>query len=206
VGWQDVMSALTELYEEIARCRQCEIARNRNKVVPGEGAEDADILFIGEAPGWHEDQQGRPFVGPAGQYLDQLLNIINLNRQQVYIANVIKCRPPENRDPLPMEIANCRRWLNQQIDLINPRLIVTLGRYSMAMFFPGKSISRIHGTAQKQDEIIYYAMYHPAAALHQQSLRQVIEADMLKIPSLLDRKESITEARPEVKQLKMFEV
>jgi len=206
MGWQDFMSALTELYEEIARCRQCEIARTRNKVVPGEGAEDADILLIGEAPGWHEDQQGRPFVGPAGQYLDQLLNIINLNRQQVYIANVIKCRPPDNRDPLPGEIANCRRWLNRQIDLINPKLIVTLGRYSMAMFFPGKSISRIHGTAQKQDEVIYYAMYHPAAALHQQSLRQVIEADMLKIPALLARKESITEARPEAKQLKMFEV
>ncbi len=200
------MSALTELYEEIARCRQCEIARTRNRVVPGEGAEDANILFIGEAPGWHEDQQGRPFVGPAGQYLDQLLSSINLNRQQVYIANVIKCRPPENRDPLPVEIANCRMWLNRQIDLISPRLIVTLGRYSMAMFFPGKSISKIHGTAQRQGEIIYYAMYHPAAALHQQSLRQIIEADMLKIPSLLARTEGIAEAEPEVQQLKMFEV
>jgi len=200
------MSALTELYEEIARCRQCQIASTRNRVVPGEGAEDADILFIGEAPGWHEDQQGRPFVGPAGQYLDHLLASINLKRQQVYIANVIKCRPQENRDPLPVEIANCRTWLNRQIELINPRLIVTLGRYSMAMFFPGKSISRIHGTVQKQDNTLYYAMYHPAAALHQQSLRQIIEADMLKIPSLLARVETITEARPEAQQLKMFEV
>ncbi len=200
------MSALTELYEEIARCRQCEIASTRNTVVPGEGAEDADILFIGEAPGWHEDQQGRPFVGPAGQYLDHLIASINLNRQQVYIANVIKCRPRENRDPLPVEIANCRTWLNRQIELISPRLIVTLGRYSMAMFFPGKSISRIHGTVQKQDNTLYYAMYHPAAALHQQSLRQVIEADMLKIPSLLAQVETITEAKPETQQLKMFEV
>jgi uracil-DNA glycosylase family 4 len=200
------MSPLTELYEEIARCQQCEIARTRNRVVPGEGAEDADILFIGEAPGWHEDQQGRPFVGPAGQYLDQLLNTINLNRQQVYIANVIKCRPPNNRDPLPGEIANCRKWLNRQIELICPKIIVTLGRYSMAMFFPGKSISKIHGTAQKRDGVIYYAMYHPAAALHQQSLRRAIEADMLKIPSLLTQVGNITEAKPEAEQLKMFEV
>ena len=200
------MSTLTELYEEITRCQQCEIARTRNQVVPGEGAEDADILFIGEAPGWHEDQQGRPFVGPAGQYLDQLLGTINLNRQQVYIANVIKCRPPDNRDPLPGEIANCRKWLNRQIDLICPKLIVTLGRYSMAMFFPGKSISKIHGTVQKRDNILYFAMYHPAAALHQQSLRRTIEADMLKIPSLLKQVETITEAKPEAQQLKMFEV
>lgn len=200
------MSALTELYQEIERCRLCEIGHTRSRVVPGEGAEDADILFIGEAPGWHEDQQGRPFVGPAGHYLDQLLASINLKRQQVYIANVIKCRPPDNRDPLPGEIANCRQWLNRQIELISPRLIVTLGRYSMAMFFPGKSISKIHGTAQKRDNILYYAMYHPAAALHQQSLRGTIEADMLKIPSLLAQVETITETAPVTQQLKMFEV
>jgi len=200
------MSALTELYEEIALCRQCEIAKNRNKVVPGEGAEDADLLFIGEAPGWHEDQQGRPFVGPAGQYLDELLAAITLPRQQVYIANVIKCRPPQNRDPLPVEIGNCRKWLERQIELIRPKIIITLGRYSMAMFFQGKTISKIHGTAQKRDSILYYAMYHPAAALHQQSLRQAIEADMLKIPSLLAQMETVPEAKPESQQLKMFEV
>jgi len=200
------MSALSELYEEIALCRQCEIAKYRTKVVPGEGAEDADIMFIGEAPGWHEDQQGRPFVGPAGLYLDQLLASINLKREQVYIANVIKCRPQGNRDPLPSEIRNCRRWLERQIELIQPKMIVTLGRYSMAMFFPGKSISKIHGTSQKRDNIIYYAMYHPAAALHQQSLRQAIEADMLKIPSLLAQAESVTQIKPEPKQLNLFEV
>jgi len=197
------MSALSELYSEIALCRQCEIAKYRNKVVPGEGAEDAKIMFIGEAPGWHEDQLGRPFVGPAGKYLDELLASIGLRREQVYIANVIKCRPPENRDPLPTEIQNCRQWLERQIDLIHPKMIVTLGRYSMAMFFPGKSISKIHGTAQKRDNVIYYAMYHPAAALHQQSLRRAIEEDMLKIPSLLAQAETIKEEK-QPEQLTMF--
>ncbi len=200
------MSALSELCGEIALCQQCEIAKFRTKVVPGEGAEDVDILFIGEAPGWHEDQQGRPFVGPAGQYLDELLASISLNRRQVYIANVIKCRPAGNRDPLPVEITNCRHWLDKQIELINPRMIVTLGRYSMAMFFPGTSISKIHGTFQKRDGVIYYAMYHPAAALHQQSLRQTIGADMSKIPALLAEAVDITEAEPSPEQLKMFDV
>jgi len=200
------MSALSELYEEIALCHQCELAKYRTKVVPGEGAENAEVMFIGEAPGWHEEQQGRPFVGPAGQYLDQLLASINLKREQVYIANVIKCRPLGNRDPLPVEIGNCRKWLERQIELIHPKIIVTLGRYSMAMFFPGKTISKIHGTAQKQGNTIYYAMYHPAAALHQQSLRQAIEADMLKIPSLLAQAESMTSAEQHPQQLTMFEV
>ncbi len=197
------MSALSELNTEIALCQQCEIAKYRNKVVPGEGAEDADIMFIGEAPGWHEDQQGRPFVGPAGKYLDELLASIGLRREQVYIANVIKCRPHGNRDPLPMEIQNCRQWLERQIEIIRPKMIVALGRYSMAMFFPGKSISKIHGTAQKRDNVIYYAMYHPAAALHQQSLRRTIEEDMLKIPSLLARAEIIEEEQ-QPQQLTMF--
>ena len=200
------MSVLSELYKEIALCQQCEIAKYRTKVVPGEGAEDANILFVGEAPGRHEDQQGRPFVGPAGQYLDELLASIKLKREQVYIANVIKCRPTGNRDPLPVEIHNCRKWLERQIELIRPKMIVTLGRYSMAMFFSGKSISKIHGTAQKRDNIIYYAMYHPAAALHQQSLRQTIETDMLKIPSLLAQAESAEEVEPQPQQLSMFEV
>ena len=200
------MSALSELYKEIALCQQCELAKHRTRVVPGEGAEDADIMFIGEAPGWHEDQQGRPFVGPAGLYLDELLASINLKREQVYIANVIKCRPQGNRDPLPSEILNCRKWLERQIELIQPRIIVTLGRYSMAMFFPGKSIGKIHGTAQKRDNVIYYAMYHPAAALHQQSLRRTIGEDMLKIPSLLARAENVVEAKQQPQQLTMFEV
>ncbi|MCX6003708.1 MAG: uracil-DNA glycosylase [Chloroflexi bacterium] len=183
--------------------------KTRTKVVPGEGAENADILFIGEAPGWHEDQQGRPFVGPAGQFLDSLLASINLKRQQVYIANVIKCRPPGNRDPLPIEIANCQKWLNRQIELLSPKIIVTLGRYSMARFFPGKSISNIHCTTQTQNGAIYFAMYHPAAALHQGNLRQTIEQDMLKLPSLLVQakaeitKETTPKSEPQ-QQLNMF--
>lgn len=202
------MSALSELYEEITHCQKCEMARYRTRTVPGEGAEDADIMFIGEAPGWYEDQQGRPFVGPAGKFLEELLDLINLKRQQVYIANIIKCRPPANRDPLPQEMLDCRVWLERQIELIRPRIIVTLGRYSMALFFPQKSIGRIHGTAEKRGGIIYYAMYHPAAALHQQSLRETIKADMLKIPQLLAQAQDMPEVEkePEIKQLNMFEV
>ncbi len=201
------MSTLSELCQEILTCQRCQVlAENRTRVVPGEGAENASIVFIGEAPGWHEDQQGRPFVGPAGMFLNELIKSIGLKRGQVYITNVIKCRPPQNRDPLPTEIQNCRNWLDRQIKLINPRMVVTLGRYSMAMFFPGRSISKIHGTAHKQDNIIYYAMYHPAAALHQQSLRQTVEADMLKIPAILAEVETVSEVKPEPKQLNIFEV
>ena len=205
------MSALSELNSQILNCRQCEISKHRTRAVPGEGAEDAEIMFIGEAPGWHEDQQGRPFVGPAGQFLDQLLKSINLSREQVYITNIVKTRPPGNRDPLPTEIQNCSNWLDRQIEIIRPKMIVTLGRYSMARFFPGKTISKIHGTAVKRDGVIYYAMYHPAAALHQFSLRQAIEADMKKIPALLAEAEALEEAKPEAppepqpQQLNMFE-
>jgi len=200
------MSTLSELCKQIVVCRKCEtLARIRTQVVPGEGPDNAEIMFIGEAPGWNEDQQGCPFVGQAGLFLEQLMASINLKRTQVYITNVIKCRPPENRDPLPYEIQNCRPWLERQIELIHSRMIVTLGRYSMGLFFPGKSISKIHGTAQKKDNIIYYAMYHPAAALHQGSLRREIEADMLKIPSILSQAETVTEAKRDAKQLNMFE-
>lgn len=199
------MSALSDISQEIARCELCAIARSRTRAVPGEGPENAEIMFVGEAPGWHEDQQGRPFVGPAGKYLEQLLALIGLKREQVYITNVIKTRPPGNRDPLPSEIANCRPWLERQIEIIRPRMIVTLGRYSMAMFFPGKTISKIHGTAQKRDGVIYFAMYHPAAALHQQSLRQAIETDMRQIPALLAEAKTMAETEAPAQQLSMFE-
>jgi uracil-DNA glycosylase family 4 len=200
------MSTLSDLSQEILTCQRCQVlAENRTRVVPGEGAENADIMFIGEAPGWHEDQQGRPFVGPAGMFLNELIGSIGLKREQVYITNVIKCRPLQNRDPLPTEINNCRQWLDRQIELISPRMIVTLGRYSMAMFFPGKSISKIHGMANRQDNIIYYAMYHPAAALHQQSLREIIKADILKIPQILSEAAPVSELEQEPKQLNMFE-
>ena len=198
------MSALTELYKEIADCRDCELVKHRTKVVPGEGPEDAELLFIGEAPGWHEDQQGRPFVGPAGQFLDQLLALIGQKREQVYIANVIKCRPPQNRDPLPREIEACRTWLDRQIEIIRPKVIVTLGRYSLARYFPNEGISKVHGKARKVGDFVCYPMYHPAAALHQNSLRQTIEADMLQIPRVLDQLAKGAEVPAESQQLSLF--
>ena len=200
------MSALSQLYEEIALCRRCDLYKTRTKAVPGEGAEDADIVFIGEAPGRYEDQQGRPFVGPAGQYLNKLLDSIGLKREQVYITNIVKSRPTDNRDPLPAEITACRPWLDKQIELIKPKMIVTLGRYSMALFFQGKGISKIHGKPQKKDGIIYYPMYHPAAALHQWNLRETIEADMKQIPKLLAEIEGLLEKsqEPPTQQLSMF--
>ena len=206
------MSALTALNEEIARCHLCEIAKQRTMAVPGEGAEDADLVFIGEAPGFNEDQQGRPFVGQAGKYLDQLLDMIGLDRAKVYITNIIKTRPPGNRDPLPIEVANCRQWLDRQLEIIRPKIIVTLGRHSLARFLPDKTISRAHGTASPWNGIICFALYHPAAALRQNSLRAVIEADIRKLPGLL---EQIRSAPPEMtppqaetppaQQLNMFE-
>lgn len=198
------MSTLSELHKEIALCEDCELSRHRNRAVPGEGPEDADLLFIGEAPGFYEDQQGRPFVGPAGQFLDELLRSIGLRREDVYIANVVKCRPPTNRDPLPAEMRACRKWLDLQIELIRPKVIITLGRYSLDQFFPGASIGKAHGTARKKDGIIYFAMYHPAAALHQQSLRKIIEEDMLKIPSLLSQAAEVEEEESKPQQLSMF--
>ncbi len=198
------MSALTELYGQIAQCRLCEISQGRTKAVPGEGPENATIMFIGEAPGYNEDQQGRPFVGAAGQFLDHLLASVGLSRQKVYITNVIKTRPPDNRDPLPGEIENCRRWLDRQLEIMKPGLIVTLGRHSMARFFPGKTISKIHGTTQRRDGVIYFAMYHPAAALHQQALRKDIEADMLKLKPFIEELAAPRPAREPPRQLNMF--
>jgi DNA polymerase len=199
------VSALAELYEKIGSCRACEeLASTRTRTVPGTGAEDAQIVFIGEAPGFHEDQQGLPFVGQAGQFLDHLLNTIGFKRNDVYICNVIKCRPPGNRDPLPDEIKNCQNWLDTQIELISPKMIVTLGRYSLAKYFPGEAISKIHGKERKIGNIIYFPMYHPAAALHQQSLRQTIEADMSRIPSILDRANEVKEEESRPQQLSMF--
>jgi uracil-DNA glycosylase family 4 len=198
------MSALTELYREIADCQDCDLAKCRTKVVPGEGPEDADLLFIGEAPGWYEDQQGRPFVGSAGAFLDELLASIGLSRKQVYIANVIKCRPLGNRDPLASEIQACCKWLDRQMEIIQPKMVVTLGRYSLARYFPNESIGKVHGKARKIGDVIYYPMYHPAAALHQGSLRKTIEADMLRIPEILTQAEEVAEAGTGAQQLNLF--
>jgi len=200
------MSPLTELYAQIANCHRCEIARYRTNAVPGEGPEDAEIMFIGEAPGYNEDQQGRPFVGQAGMYLEKLLASIGLTRQQVYITNVIKTRPPNNREPLPIEVQNCRPWLDRQLEIMRPKVIVTLGRYSLSAFVPNKSISKAHGTVVNQDGAIIYAMYHPAAALHQASLRKEIEADVHKIPALLAEARATARAQsePQPQQLNLF--
>ncbi len=200
------MSELEALRVEIARCTKCLLHRGRTKSVPGEGPENADIMFIGEAPGFHEDQQGYPFVGAAGKFLETLLESIGLTREDVFIANVIKCRPPGNRDPLPEEIEACKPFLDRQIELILPKLVVTLGRFSMARAFPKARISRIHGQPRKIGGVIYYPMYHPAAALHQPSLRRTIEEDMFRIPELIEQAAQIAESPlpAEAEQLKLF--
>src|SRR5438445_11695971 len=176
---------LKEIAVEVSTCTKCDLCKTRTKAVPGEVNPHAKIMFIGEGPGYHEDKQGRPFVGPAGQFLDELLASINLKRADVFITNVVKCRPPNNRDPLPEEIQACDDYLDRQIAAINPQVIVTLGRYSMVKFFGNEKISAIHGRARKIDGRICIAMYHPAAGLHQASLKDVIRQDFKKIPLVI---------------------
>lgn len=200
------MPSLTELYEEIAACQRCELAKGRTQTVPGEGPENAEIMFIGEAPGFHEDRQGRPFVGAAGRFLEELLASIGLKREEVFICNVIKCRPPGNRDPLSDEIEACKPFLDKQIELIQPKLIVTLGRYSMARCFPNAQITHVHGQPKRIGGRIYYPMFHPAAALHQPKWRSAVEEDMRKIPQILKEAERLAEAEPleQAEQLSLF--
>nr|WP_322795408.1 uracil-DNA glycosylase family protein [Tepidiforma sp.] len=174
-----------ELYSIIRACQLCALAETRTHAVPGEGPLDAEVMCIGEAPGLNEDRQGRPFVGAAGQFLTELLAAAGLRRDEVYICNVLKCRPPNNRDPLPGEIAACAEYLDLQIDLVDPRVIVTLGRFSMARWFPQQSISRVHGRPRKVDGRLVVPMYHPAAALHQGNLREVILEDFRQLGRLL---------------------
>jgi len=200
------VSELESLVAEVSRCTRCLLHRGRTKAVPGAGPENADIMFVGEAPGFHEDQQGLPFVGAAGSFLDELLESIDLKRGQVYITNVIKCRPPGNRDPLPEEVEACKSYLDRQIELIQPKLVVTLGRFSMARAFPKARISRIHGQPLKISGVIYYPMYHPAAALHQPSLRPIVEDDMRRIPELIAQAAQMADSPlpVEAEQLKLF--
>jgi DNA polymerase len=205
---------LGELNAQVHACRQCPLGSQRTRAVPGEGKLDAEIMLIGEAPGYYEDQQGRPFVGAAGQFLEQLLASIGLKRGDVFIANVIKCRPPQNRDPLPEEIGACSGWLDKQVDLIRPKVIVTLGRYSLARFLPGTPIGRVHGQPRKVNGQWVVPMYHPAAALHQGSLRKTIEDDFRRIPEYLEvaRKEArsaperlpSSPVEPQAKQMSLF--
>jgi DNA polymerase len=200
------MSELEILHNQIQTCTLCKLHAGRTNAVPGEGPAHADIMFIGEGPGFHEDKQGRPFVGAAGRFLEELLESIGLKREQVFITNVVKCRPPANRDPETDEIEACRGYLDQQIELIQPKMVVTLGRFSMARYFTNAKISQIHGKPKKMDGVIYYPMYHPAAALHQPSLRRTVQEDMGRIPQLLADIDRLVEEEPpeNVEQLSLF--
>jgi DNA polymerase len=168
---------LAQVAAEVRACTKCDLCRGTINGVPGEGSAHAEVMLIGEGPGYHEDKQGRPFVGQAGHFLEELLESAGLTRAEVFITNVVKHRPPNNRDPLPEEIAACSDYLTRQIAAINPKIIVTLGRYSMARFFPGAKISSIHGKPKLIEGRIVLPMYHPAAALHQQTLRQTVVDD-----------------------------
>lgn len=187
--------SLEKVAAEVRACPKCPLSLSRTLAVPGEGPANARILFIGEAPGFHEDRQGRPFVGASGQYLEQLLATIQLTREQVFITNVVKCRPPGNRDPQPDEIAACRSYLDRQLALLRPSVIVTLGRYSMERFFPGQAISRIHGRAKRIGDVFYLPMYHPAAALRRPDWRHEMEQDMQRIPELLAEIDKAAQAK-----------
>lgn len=185
---------LDSLREQIAVCTRCELHRAATNAVPGEGNPNARILLIGEAPGFHEDAKGTPFVGNSGKFLTELLAKAGLSREDVFITNVVKHRPPGNRDPLPDEMAACAHWLEEQIEIIDPDVIVTLGRFSLAKYFPGQRISKIHGQPKEIGGRFVVPMYHPAAALHNGSLRPEIEADFLKLPRLLAERDKAREA------------
>ena len=205
------MDTIKALEQAVAVCTDCSLCETRTHSVPGEGPEKSDILLIGEGPGFHEDRQGRPFVGPSGKLLDDLLGLIGLSRPDVYIANVVKCRPPNNRDPLPEEIKACRKYLDQQIRLLDPKVIVTLGRFSLIRFLPQETISKVHGQPRLWGHRYIFPMYHPAAALHQGNLRHVLEEDMRKLSELLQRiqtesvaEENVAEEPPQPEQLTML--
>lgn len=186
---------LSDLNERMsAECR-CALRSTATKVVPGSGSASAKILFIGEAPGKNEDLQGTPFVGAAGKFLDEMLASIGLMRENIYITNIVKYRPPENRDPLPQEIEDCAEWLHEQIGIIDPSLIVTLGRHAMNHFFPDKKITEAHGRAFRREfptgrPQVFFTLYHPAAALYNGGMRDTLRKDFIKIPQILEKIDS----------------
>ena len=184
------MVDLQALHQQIHTCQECALHRARTNAVPGEGAPNASLMFIGEGPGFNEDRQGRPFVGAAGQYLEELLLSIGLKREDVFITNMVKCRPPNNRDPFPGEIAACSGHLDAQIEAIRPAVIVPLGRHALARWFPRDSISKVRARPRVFDGITIFPLYHPAAALHNSALRATIEADFAKLGALLRERES----------------
>lgn len=209
---------LAKIAKEVSVCTKCDLHKSRKKAVPGEGPTHAEIMFIGEGPGFHENEQGRPFVGAAGKFLDELLAQAGVTRADVWITNVVKCRPPGNRDPLPDEIETCTsNYLDHQIEIVNPSIIVTLGRFSMGKFLKGAKITQVHGQMRKVGDRFVIAMFHPAAALHQVSLKPAIMADFAKLPELLkearaalgksapgEKKQEKKEKEDEPKQLNMF--
>lgn len=181
----DKNQALKDLVSEIIKCRRCPLYKTATQAVPGEGNPEAKIMFIGEGPGFYEDQLGRPFVGQAGKLLDKLLDSIKLDRKEIFIGNVVKHRPPENRDPQPSEIEACYPWLDEQIKIINPEIIVTLGRFSLNKFIPNGKITQIHGHPSRIGDRIIMPMFHPAAGLRDGTVLHQLEEDFLKIPGLL---------------------
>ncbi len=189
-----ILAQLTEqqLAEKILNCSLCRLCKGRKNAVVGDGSYSADVMFIGEGPGKDEDLQGKPFVGAAGKLLTELIASIGWDRSDVFITNVVKCRPPDNRDPMPDEIANCWPYLDAQIKIIKPKLIVTLGRHSMGRFMPGLKISEVHGQPKIangawQDRQVYLPLYHPAFALYDGSKRGVLFDDFKKIPLILKK-------------------
>jgi len=207
------MNSLDEIARLVRQCSDCELGRGRKNAVPGEGSPDADLMIIGEGPGAQEDLLGRPFVGRAGQFLDELVGYIGLKREDVFIANMVKCRPPENRDPLPAEVSACDKYLERQIELLDPLLIVTLGRVSLARFFPGESMTRARGKVREKDGRFIYPVMHPAAALYRQEVRPGIIEDFKAIPKVLDNIRNSSAAptlapaaeSPPAQQLSLFE-
>lgn len=186
-------AALEAIAAEVRVCDRCRLAATRRNAVPGEGSSDTEVVFVGEGPGQNEDRLGRPFVGAAGSLLDELLGMIGWQRGHVFITNVVKCRPPDNRDPEPDEISACAPFLRRQLAALDPAVVVTLGRFSLQTFMPGDRISRVHGTERSIDPssgasaAVGYAMYHPAAALRQGALKETMQRDMAALPDVLSR-------------------
>jgi uracil-DNA glycosylase family 4 len=187
-------AALEKIAAEVRACTLCDLWKTRTHAVPGAGNPHAEIMFIGEAPGYNEDKQGLPFVGQSGKYLETLLKLIDLKREDVFITNVVKCRPPENRDPQPTEITASKPYLDQQIDLIDPLMIVTLGRFSMARYFPGGKITQIHGQSKIENGRAYFPLFHPAAVLRNPALQPQMDADFKRIPEVLAKVRQLREA------------
>jgi DNA polymerase len=178
---------LRDLAAQINQCQNCALAQTRKHAVPGEGPANAEIMLIGEGPGFHENEQGRPFVGQAGKFLDELITSGGFKRENVFITNVVKCRPPGNRDPQPLELEACQVYLDQQIAAINPLIIVTLGRFSMARYFKDVKISHIHGQASWMGNRFIIPMYHPAAGLHQPNIKPTIIQDFRQLSALVEK-------------------